>query len=77
MIDKASIRFLKVEAVAIVGDNYIGLVIKLPEVFDQMPVIFPILGETGIVGERCGMDLLLTMPFIRETENVPTLGKVN
>ncbi len=77
MKDKTCICFSVVEFVGIMSDDHIGLVIKLPEVLDEAGIIFPVFAETGIVWEREGLDLTVTVPFKRRGKNIPGSLNIN
>ncbi len=77
MKDKPRIAFFDVEAVAIVGDDNIRFIIKLPQFYDERFIVLPIFAESGIVWERTSADFSITVPLIRKRENIPAMHYIN
>ncbi len=77
MIDEAGIRFLNIEFIAIVGDDNISFVVKIPEFPNEGTVVLPIPFKTGIIGETARMNFSFAVPFISKTQDIPRLRKVD
>lgn len=67
---KPGVSFLHVE-IDIVGDDNIGFVKELPEVFYDASVVKLVFSILRIVREGSGEDLFFVGPFAGEREHVP------
>ncbi len=77
MKDKPRIAFFDIEAVAVVGDDNIRFVIKLPQFYDERFIVLPIFAESGIIWERTGVDFSITVPLERVGQYIPRGLQIN
>ena len=71
MLDESGVGLLKVEFVPVMGDNYIRLIVQLPQFTYKETIVLPVPFKSLVIGKGASMHLAVTEPFISEAENIP------